>query len=176
MVCKTREQIDQQGVAQILAYLPLGEYQFEQTPNDFLLLRDKSRERLLLVDRSGGSEPILLLADADTWDWSPSGTDLIFSDGFGIELYKTLSHTRETITRLSEPIHQLLWYPLGNVIAYQTATQIVALEMDRRGEQNKTVLLRGPSFKQFWFDENGQWLEAFFQGEGTVLLRKQLQK
>jgi len=169
--------IDTQGVATILAYLPLSTYQFVLAPDGFILLQDITHNRLLLVEKTDTQEPLLLNTEAIKWDWSTSGQELLFTDGFGIETYKTKTHERETITRLSDPIQDLKWYPLGEIIVYGTATQINALELDRRGQQNKTVLVNGLELTQFWFTEEGSWLNAFLKtNEEFQLLRKRLQK
>lgn len=170
--------VNQSGIATILAYLPLSAYEFVKAPDPFFLLHDPKHRRLILINRFQTSTPILLNTDATIWDWSPTGTDILFSDGFDIEIYKTATHEQETVTRLSEWIYDLAWYPSGRVVVYATDTQVHALELDRRGQQNKTVLADGVGITNIWLDARGEWMTLLSQNPQGILTRtsKRLQK
>ena len=116
---------------------------------------------------------MLLNTDADQWSWSPSGDALLFSDGFDIEVYAPSLHAQETITRLSQPITGLRWYPLGRVAVFGYEGNLFAQELDRRGEPNKTTLVEGLGVLEFWFENEGEWIVGI-AADGSF--RKRLQK
>lgn len=162
------------GVASILAYLPLGAYAFEEAPAPYLLLRDSARGRLILLDSSQTAAPILLNTNATKWAWSRTGDALLFSDGFDMEAYAPTLHRRETITRLSTPITGLAWYPLGRVAVFGNGGNVYAQELDRRGEPNTTTLVEGLDVVTFWFADDGKWIAGVSEdGDG---FRKRLQR
>lgn len=159
--------IDANNIASIIAYLPLSNYQFESAPAPYLLLRDDVRGRIVLVDTQQFDQPIVLNTDAIKWDWSEEGDALLFTDGFDIEVYVPAFHTRETITRFSQLIQTLRWYPQGRVAVFVYGGDIFAQELDRRGESNKTTLVEGLSITDFWFENEGKWLVGVAKdGEG----------
>ncbi|MBI4714292.1 PEGA domain-containing protein, partial [Candidatus Uhrbacteria bacterium] len=104
---------NENGVATIIAYLPLGSYSFANSPPQYILLSDKTRERIILIDQTQTQEPILLNASANQWSWSKGGDELLLSDGFDVTIYLPISHKQETITRVSDPIHELKLYEKG---------------------------------------------------------------
>ncbi len=168
--------IDPQGIATILAYLPVATYEFVAAPAPYLLLQDKTHNRLVLLDTKDTTQPILLQAQATLWDWSTSAS-LLFSDGFDIEFYNPTNHDHETITRFSQPIWGLKWYPLGEELVYGTQDELSALELDRTGERNKTVLAKGLVAENFWFENEGSWVVTIGTKENNwQLTRKHLQK
>lgn len=150
--------LDQNQVASIVAYLPLSNYQFVAAPSPFVLLHDDVRGRIVLVDIKPSEQPILLNTDATKWDWSREGDALLFTDGFDIEVYIPSSHMRETITRFSQTIQALRWYPQRRMAVFAYGGDIFAQELDRRGQTNKTTLVEGMGVKEFWFENEGEWL------------------
>ncbi len=164
---------DENNVASIIAYLPLSTYKFEQAPAPFLLLKDSIRGRIVLIDTQDQTQPILLNTDATVWKWSSHGDSLLLSDGFDIEVYVPSLHAQETITRLSQPITGLMWYPLGHVVVFSYGGDIFAQELDRRGESNKTTLVEGLFVKEFWFENEGEWIVGT-TADGTF--KKRLQR
>jgi hypothetical protein len=165
--------MDENEVASIVAYLPLSAYQFEEAPSPYLMLLDKKRERVVLIDTQESTQPILLNTDATQWAWSSTGDSLLLSDGFDIEVYIPSIHAQETITRLSQPIVGLQWYPLGREVVFSYGGAIFAQELDRRGQSNKTMLVAGLIIRNFWFENDGEWLV------GTTadgMFRKKLQR
>lgn len=166
--------VDENNLATILAYLPLSTYRIETSPSPYLLLRDEIRGRIVLIDSNDSTQPILLNADANQWVWSPTGEALLFSDGFDIEVYYPASHSQETITRLSQPITGISWYPLGNMVVFGYGGNVHAQELDRRGQTNATTLVDGLSVETFWFEEDGTWLVGLTKdGNG---FRKRMQR
>ncbi len=166
--------VDENNLASIIAYLPPSDYAIEPAPAPYLLLKDETRGRLVLVDIVNTTQPILLNTDAIQWAWSLSGETLLFSDGFDIEAYTPSLHFRETLTRFSQPIFGLTWYPKGRLVVFGYTGNIFALELDRRGEPNKTTLMEELPVKEYWFENEGEWLVGILEdGRG---FKKRLQK
>lgn len=163
--------------SEILAYLPLGTYQFGDAPDGVLLLDDAVRDRVVLVNAAGGDQPILLNANATAWQWEPSGTRLLYTDGFDLHVYDAATHSDETVTRLSTPITGIGWYPSHGYVLYAVPDAIEAVELDHRGARNVTRLVAGTNLGSFAVDQNGRALYFFGTLDGTSgLFAKRLQR
>ena len=168
--------IDSSGISKIIAYLPEGSYSIVQTSNNFLLLVDEEKERLIVVNPND-QQPILLNTPSKHHAWQEDRSRLLFSDGFDIQIYNAFNHTKETLIRLSEPIVDLVWYPKGETILYATQTNVVALELDKRGSQNRFYLASLEQILSISLNEKGDVLTVTGkQGEEEGKFQKQLQK
>ena len=168
---------DESSIAKIIAYLPLGSYVFENSPEPYLLLKDNAHARLILIDPTQTQEQILLNVAANQWNWSVSGSTLLLSDGFDVAAYSPLSHKQETLTRVSEPISGLKWYEKGLIAVFSSNEGITALELDQRSQRNKTTLIKEPSVGEFWFENDGAWIVWTVKKDSKVeVVRKKIQK
>jgi hypothetical protein len=168
---------DENDIAIIIAYLPLGSYVFENSPKPYLLLKDTTHNRLILIDPTQTQEQILLNVSASQWNWSSARNALLFSDGFDVAVYSPLSHKQETLTRVSEPISGLKWYEKGYIAVFASKEGIAALELDQRSQKNKTTLVEESFVNQFWFENGGEWIVWTVEKDsGVEVVRKRLQK
>jgi hypothetical protein len=121
-----------------------------------LLLEDLNSARLVLIDPT---EAQLIQSNivARAWAWNKTKEKLVFSDGFTIEVYDVATHTRQTVTRLSEPVTDVRWYAEGDVIVYATPTRVTAHEVDPQNIQNQ-VQLAQMHVDTFWIDAQGNRL------------------
>lgn len=169
---------NQGQTSEIYAYLPLGDYYFQPSPNShLLLLEDKKRERIFLIDTQARDQPILLNSVAVLWQWSPDGQSLMYSDGFDLHIYFVNEHLDKTLTRLSEPITGLAWYAPANSVFFCQADKLVAVDLDRRQGYSQTVLTEGEGLANLLIDPKG-WAAYFYGsvGEANGLLVKKLLK
>ncbi|MBT5807664.1 PEGA domain-containing protein [Candidatus Uhrbacteria bacterium] len=143
--------------ASIVTYLPYGTYQFHNTPGDTALLEDVDRQRIILVDLTNADQPILLNEQATSWHWSADQDRLVFTDGFDLEVYTRSTHTTTTLTRLSERIQDVFWYPLGNSVVFVTDAQVISIELDSR-DGHETLELTGGVVGRAWVDPDGEWI------------------
>ncbi len=160
----------------IITYLPFGTYRFLPAPDGLVMLQDVDRSRLVVVELSESEQPILFSKDAELWQWNDDGDRLLYSDGFDIEIYTRSSHTTQTLTRISEEISTLLWYPQGNVIIFAADQNLTAFELDNRDGHHTTTLIEGET-ENVWLDDEGDYL--FFSGavnDLDGLYSKQLQQ
>jgi hypothetical protein len=164
-------------VSVLLAYVPTGDYVFEPSPSGIVMMRDAGRDRIVLLDDSRVGEPILLQADARFWQWDASGKQLLYSDGFDLHIYHTDSHSDETVTRVSEPITGISWYPPAASVLYAQSSGVYAIELDYRDGRNVTELANGTNIRDVWVDGRGR--TAYFFGtidEAQGLWSRQLQR
>jgi hypothetical protein len=154
---------DRDGAAEILAYLPLGDYQRRESPPDIVTLEDVQRGRIVLVRATGGDQPILLNENASYFAWEPGGRRLLYSDGFDLHVYDAGTHTDDTITRLSSAITGVGWYSPAEVLFAQDDA-IYAAELDHRDGRNIVKLVTGSGLGVFQTDQGGEKLFFF----GTV--------
>lgn len=143
--------------ASIITYLPIGTYAFHPAPSGLILLEDTQRGRIILVDTHVANQPILLNEDASQWDWNQDETQLAYTDGFDLEVYTREAHSTQTITRQSEKIQGLMWYPLGDALLYESAGIIQAMELDSR-DGHEVTMLTGGEIETFWTDDDGEFL------------------
>ncbi|OGL64004.1 hypothetical protein A2839_03990 [Candidatus Uhrbacteria bacterium RIFCSPHIGHO2_01_FULL_47_10] len=169
--------LDENGIATILAYLPHGTYQFVRAPSSFMMLHDIRRNHVVLIDPTKKNS-ILLNEEAHYFAWSPKEDQLIFSNGFDVNLFTIETGLVETMTRFSEPLTDLAWYPLGDEILYSKDGQIHALELDRRDIRNEVTLVNGYSVQSMWTSKDGASL--FFIGrkgeDPATIFERKLQK
>ncbi len=151
---------------EILAYVPFGSYAVGSAPNGMIQLEDVERHRLVLIQATGGDQPILLNASATFWQWEPTGNRLLYTDGFDLHVYDASSHSDETITRLSSPVTWVAWYPGHSYVLYAQDNAIYAAELDRRGERNVTKLVSGSDLRAFEPSSDGRMLWFFGTKDG----------
>jgi hypothetical protein len=164
------------GTATILTYLPIGVYQFRQAPNNLALIEDINRHRIILVDLSGQDQPILLNEGAVDWDWNDDHNRLVFTDGYDLEVYTRNSHTTQTLTRQSDRVHSVRWYPLGNAVLYSSETTLNAIELDMRDGHEVTELASG-AIQTFWLHQGGKQLSVLAtQEEITGIFSRKIQR
>ncbi len=167
--------VDSSDVSTIISYLPAGTYSFVPAPANLLFLVDELHQRIVVINPQD-DQPVLLNESASVFDWQLDRSRLLFSDGFDLQVYNASNHTRETLTRLSEKIVDLAWFPKGEVVLYATDTHVTALELDRRGSQNRFELGTLDRIDSFSLDDQGQTLTVLGKlasDEGTFQKRLQ---
>lgn len=170
--------IDKDDVASILAYLPLGDYRFLESAAGRILLEDVERRRIILLDEHNPQNPLLLNTEARFFAWNENKNAIAFSNGFDLNIFSLNSHKTETLTRFSEPITGIAWYPVGGVLFFSQSDRIVAIETDNRDQRNQLELLSEIKVKKIWFEKDGSKLYALGSknNEPDTIYQKQLQK
>jgi len=165
------------GIAEPIAYIALGAYVFSPATDGMVLLHDADRRRLVLIDTLGLNEPILLNAEASLWQWNADESRLLYSDGFDLHVYDAGLHSDETLTRVSNEIVDLAWYPTADAVLYAQKNGLSAIELDPRDGRNVTSLSTGEAFQRIWVDRSGRNAYFFASINGTSgLWRRQLQR
>ena len=154
--------------ASIITYLPLGTYFFVPAPAPLIGLFDAQHERLVLIDSENRDQPILLNEAAAQWQWNENDQQLLYSSGFDLRLYDRYQHESDTLTRLSDPIEYLTWYPQGSVVLYQAAGTTHALAVQDPQPEHLVLIEEAPGL--FWFVDDAQSL-LLLSEEGTIWQR-----
>ena len=148
--------------ASILTYLPLSAYEFVFAPSGLIALHDTHRNRLILIEPNNRDQPILLNEEALLWKWNTTGDALLYSSGYDVKRYLRYNHQVETLTRLSQKIDFINWYPEASVALYQSNGITTALILDGATTLSQSILstdLFGP----FWINKDGSILHLLKQ-------------
>lgn len=169
--------LDENGIANIIAYLPRGAYKFVYAPSSLILLQDVVRNHLVLIDPTQKNS-MLLNEEVRHFKWSPKEDRLVFSNGFDVNILTLQSGHIETLTRFSEPLTDLAWYPLGDEVLYSKNRVIHALELDRRDVRNEIALVRDYTVQSMWLNKDGSSLYFFGQSgdDPATIFERKLQK
>ncbi len=146
----------------LIAYIPIGTYTFLPSSAPYLLLEDRERGHVLLLDGTGADQPILLNARATLWQWRPDERALLYTDGYELHLYTPSSHTDETLTRVSDPITGIAWASLGGAVMYSQGSALSVLALDPRNGHVTNVLQKGEGLRDVWVSPDGK--DAYFFG------------
>ncbi len=148
--------------AEIMAYLPLGDYVILPSAPPYLLLHETGRGILTLINTSVQDQPILLSADGYGAEWSADNSRLLYYSNFEVHVYDVLEHTDDLLTRVGEPINAATWYPGENNVLVAQADRIEAIELDWRDQRNIFELTSGNNITTLWVTKNGR--AAYFIG------------
>lgn len=169
--------LSQNGVASIVAYIPAGQYRFLHAPAPYLMLQDTRTHHVLLLNPTE-NEPLKFSKEMTRFVWSPKEDQLLFSNGFDINIYTLASGETETITRFSEPLTALAWEPIGDQILYAKNTSLRSIELDRRDTRNEIELANGYSVRTLWTSKDGASIYFFGQygSEPASIFERKVQK
>lgn len=151
-------------IASIITYLPLGKYEFFPAPSGLISLYEPQKNRLILLDATHPEQPILFQEEVTHWKWNSSGDTLVFTSGYDLKLYHRSAHEIQTITRLSISLNQVDWFPLGNVIVYQTPDAVVAINLDEGNVLSYTTIAQAKN-GPFFISVDGKQLFQLHQAE-----------
>ena len=140
-----------------LARLPNGTYTIADTRGSYITLIDRAHDRLFLLTSADREAPLLLQEDAIFFDWVRRDA-LAFGTPYSISMYEPSKHTTTLVTRISEPLHALMWHPDGGYIFYATDHEVRAIELDDRDGRRVTSLASLPIIETFSMDPRGRTL------------------
>ncbi|MFC1788208.1 PEGA domain-containing protein [Patescibacteria group bacterium] len=161
----------------IIAYLPQSDYIFQPAVEQVVMLEDIKNGRLILIDATGADQPILLNTSVVLWQWDFENERLLYSDGYDLHIYYVNEHRDETLTRISDPITGLAWYPLSDNILYTQNHGLYAIELDNRNGRQTITLVEGQDLEQLWVNKKGR--QAYFVGtinDQSGIFEQRLQK
>jgi len=133
---------DQLGQEETLAVIPPGQYEFLPAPPSFVLLQDRARNKILLIDDRGVDQPILLNTDAISTAWNPQNEkQLLYASDFELHIFDAGNLSNELLTRVSTPIIGAAWHASGADVFYADSKNLSVTELDSRGNQRQTWTL-----------------------------------
>lgn len=141
----------------LLARLPDGAYTVADTRGPYITLVDRAHDRLFLLTSADRKAPLLLEEDATFFDWIRQDA-LAFGTPYSISMYEPSKHRTTLVTRIGEPLHQLMWHPEGGYIFYATEREVRAIELDDRDGRRVTSLASMTTIESFTLDPRGRTL------------------
>lgn len=155
---------------QLIALLPQAPYQLELRSGSYLIITTE-QDQLYLIDIHA-SQPILLNTTATLFDWSESQQELVFSNGYEINVYDPNNHNTDFINRQSETLTQLRWHSSGSYILASTKTRLSAIERYKVARLRQTFdLLVDLEVLDFAITENGRDLLLYTSQDGMTQLQ-----
>ena len=151
------------GPVSLITYLPPDHYAFVPAPSGLLMLTN-TIGKIFVLDSNNAASPLLLTADATSWQWEPGGRRLLYTDGFELHAFDPDTQTDETLTRVSDPITGIAWRPNLSAALYAQAGQLTSIEFDHRDGHVTQTLLQGANLQTIWTDAAGKNVYFF----GTV--------
>lgn len=157
----------------LIALLPRATYEIVHRDGPYLILSN-NRGRLYVLNITS-DQPLLLEADAELFDWHSGSRQLVYTDGYEVNIYSPDSHTTEFVTRQGEEITSLIWHESNRAILLGTQTKITAIERYQIGtDRQSTVLLEG-NFEELWISDDGRFAYIFGRiGEESGLFELRL--
>lgn len=144
-----------------LALLPKGSYTIEERDGTYLLLTDQIGDLYLIKIHE--TQPILLKANASSYDWDANLDRLVYSNGFELSVYEARTHSNQLITRQSDGILSVHWHPSVDIIFVQDSN-LRAFEVYAQAEQRfTTTLLENTTIDALWIAKDGT--TAYFYGQ-----------
>jgi len=135
----------------ILAYLPQitnGQYTIIPAPGNRILITESTQNTISLINPQNTTNPLELQTKGMLPSFEPGGDRILYTDGFEIFLYTPYGNNRETLTRISRPITQLLWHPNHDWILFGTDTELNALEtFTTHGDRTSFPIAKGVLLK-----------------------------
>ena len=140
-----------------------GDYRFLPGDERKLLIAEKRKRRIILVDAASGASDAF---EATGAAWEPKGRRLLLWNDFEIFTVDPADGSRDLITRIGTPIASCAWSPAGEAIIFSTANGIAAAELDDRDRRNVFDLIRFTDVGPFAIDANAGMLR-FVGSAGT---------
>ncbi|MFH0819689.1 MAG: hypothetical protein V1892_01515 [bacterium] len=109
-------------------------YRFIDSPN-LLTLLDKTATKLIVVNDDLG-EILTATAKDASWAEEKDNDKLLYYNDFEIIVYYQKENKKELISRFSQPIGRIIWYPDWNHLIFSSEEEIKIVELDLRDKIN----------------------------------------
>ncbi|MFH0891186.1 MAG: PEGA domain-containing protein [Candidatus Falkowbacteria bacterium] len=121
--------------------LPNSSYSFLNTERDIINLYDNLSGTLYLIDPFSAYKPLVeTLRNIKVAHWVNDNT-LLCANDFEIWIFNPKNGRKILLTRISEPLSEVIWHPNNNNIIYVTEKSVNVIEMDDREKYNITKLI-----------------------------------
>ena len=145
----------------------LSNFKFKQSAPGFLTLLDHRTNDLFVInDQSFSTEDItrdILLQDkAKEVVWSQALGKIMYYNDFEIWVFDTQIRQKNLITRFSETINEVAWYPRHNYLFYQTKNTIRVIEAKNYDTKNDVELVSITAIDSMAIDGAGK--NIYFKG------------
>jgi hypothetical protein len=151
------------GRTETIANLPLASYAFVYPDKPYLNICDQDHNLFYIVDPDSALNPIRdSITNVKRLEWV-SNSELFFAGQYEISRLDMAGSRRELLTRISEPIREIMAHPEGRHLIYTTDRAVYALELAWPGKNEAIKLLELPVIKSPSLHNNGN--DLFFISE-----------
>ncbi len=152
--------------SEILARLPYSEYySFSASEKDSLIIIDQASNDLYLIEPSEPQSKIFSIKKAarDAF-WLDTGTEVIYYDNFEIWLWDIDNDTQTVLTRVSQPIEQVVQYDSWPYLLFSQNNKINAISLEAFSNvRHQTTLIENYAD---WFQLDHQQEHIYYLGTG----------
>jgi len=114
----------------------------KRADQDLLNLYDAKHKILYLINPLSAINPVKeIINNIKYINWVDNKT-LLYANDSEIWLYDLKTSAKTILTRISQPINNILWHPSNNYIIYSTNEAIGIIELDEREKRNMTELIK----------------------------------
>ena len=114
----------------------------KRADQDLLNLYDAKHKILYLINPLSVINPVKeIINNVKYISWVDNKT-LLYANDSEIWLYDLETSAKTILTRISQPISNILWHPSDNYIIYSTDKAINIIELDEREKRNMTELIK----------------------------------
>jgi len=142
--------------------LPQADYEFVHPDRERIVLRDVSHNLVYLIDPFSSIKPIReSLSQALQLEWGSH--DLFYASKFEIWRLDPADSSKELLTRISDPVQDLMYHPSGNYLFYATEHAIHSLELKYGQKRESSRLVEFSRVNKAFLDKQGR--NIFFCSE-----------
>ncbi len=131
-----------------------GEYELYDVFNNILLISNRNRGQLLILDDTTVGPPILFSTSAN---WANiDGRHVFLSDGVELHRFDLSTNTDTLITRSSAGVNSVVTYPVGETLFLVNNKGVTAMDVSDPSKPVNTVLLSAEAVQTFWIDHRAR--------------------
>jgi len=132
--------------------------EIKRADQDLINLYDAKHKILYLINPLSTTNPVKeIINNIKYLSWVDNKT-LLYANDSEIWLYDLENNAKTILTRISQPITNILWHPSDNYIIYSTDKAINIIELDEREKRNMTELIKLDGIYSLNFNNKGDIL------------------
>jgi len=153
-VCKKIYLIDNKK--EVIKSLPLSDnYEIVKMINDYLLIRETKNKIIYLINHNDPTEKAKIFSEVEYL--AINNQDILFGNQWEFSVYNIKDKEEKIITRLSQTINQVRWYPLPTHVVFAAGNEIKVIET-LTGEKIQTNLINNFQAKNIFINQDGDRL------------------
>ncbi len=170
-------EVDKSGNDIELGVVPHAEYEFYDSPDNWIVFRDRSARTLYVYEmpEEGSTGRKYAIPDVYGFDWSKDERFLMYHNNFELWTLDVLTGRQNLITRRSSGIDYAIWYPSGNYVIYYSGDVVRIREINFYGETTVSYnLAKLPNVSDMRVDPEGKdlYLRADVGNKDGWFIRK----
>lgn len=153
------------GATSTITTLPVSEYIFIKSPDNWITLKDQLNQILYLFhfDDRDVIDQRQIISNADNLVWHPGDQAIIYYNDFELWHLDLWSGQKTLITRVASGIKQALWHPSSRYLFYLNDNKIRILELSSDPDRQTYTILEMPVINEMTINKKGDKLYLFSQ-------------